>query len=76
MKNKAHDLRTYRFTPGEKILIDANVWLYLYPPPMNANVPFAWQYSQAFNQMTNDGDFQTGGIDVLTSNPRLLRSCN
>jgi len=25
--------------------------------------------------MTNDGDFQDGGIEVLTTNPRLLRAC-
>ena len=25
--------------------------------------------------MTNDGDFQNGGIKVLTTNPRLLREC-
>ncbi len=26
--------------------------------------------------MTNDGDFQDGGIEVLTTNPRLLRACS
>jgi predicted nucleic acid-binding protein len=55
MKNKAHDLKTYRFSSGEKILVDANIWLYLYPPPMNTNVPFARQYSSGFAQMVNDG---------------------
>jgi len=25
--------------------------------------------------MTNDGDFHQGGIEVLTTNPRLLRAC-
>ena len=34
-KNKAHDLATYSFTCGESFLLDANVWLYLYPPPSN-----------------------------------------
>jgi predicted nucleic acid-binding protein len=172
MRNKAHDLRTYRFSPGEEVLVDANIWIYLYPPPMNTTVRFAWQYSNGFAQMitngaqpvldptilseylnrycriewagqyqqnypnfkdfrnspdftnvactaaifarrildfcvhqaisdfesanldfndglladicknkdfkllTNDGDFQSGGIELLTTNPRLLRGCN
>ncbi|HKL57556.1 MAG TPA: PIN domain-containing protein, partial [Sphaerochaeta sp.] len=25
--------------------------------------------------MTNDGDFQSGGIEVITSNQRLLQAC-
>jgi hypothetical protein len=74
MKNKAHDLKTYRFSPGEEVLVDANVWLYLYPPPMNTSTPFARPYSNGFAQMTNDGDFQFGGVEVLTTNPRLLNA--
>lgn len=55
MKNKAHDLKTYRFSPGEEVMVDANIWLYLYPPPMNINVRFARQYSTGFAQLINDG---------------------
>ena len=28
-----------------------------------------------FKLLTNDSDFQTGGIEVLTTNPALLRAC-
>ena len=182
MKNKAYNLSSYAFSSGEQILIDTNVWLYLFPAPGNPPYNFARQYSNAFANlvsakaqpvldpivlseylnryiriewagnykskypkfknfrnsldfpavvtsaqifakkivsfckvhsipanemdlnkaladfssgnvdfndallvdickkrnlklMTNDGDFQKGGIDVLTTNPRLLRDC-
>jgi len=182
MKNKAFDLSAYSFSSEEQILVDTNIWLYLFPagnPPQK----FAQQYSTAFANlvsaqaqpvldpmvlseylnryiriewegsykstylrfkdfrnspdfsavasaaetfakkilsfcqvhsipaseldlsmaladfssgnvdfndailvdickkrnlklMTNDGDFQNGGIEVLTTNPRLLRACS
>jgi predicted nucleic acid-binding protein len=182
MKNKAYDLSSYSFHSGEQVLVDTNVWLYLFPAPGKPPHNFAPQYSIAFKNlvsaqaqpvldpmvlseylnryiriewggsdksqypkfkdfrsspnfsavasaaeifakkilticqvhsipaseldlnraladfsaggvdfndailvdickrrnlklMTNDGDFQDGGIEVLTANPRLLRSC-
>lgn len=182
MKNKAYDLSSYSFSSDEQVLVDTNVWLYLFPAPGNPPHNFTQQYSTAFanlvsaqaqpvldpmvlseylnryiriewegnyrsqypkfkdfrnsadfstvassaetfakkilsfcqihsipaseldlNQaladfsaggvdfndallvdickkrniklMTNDGDFQDGGIEVLTTNPRLLRAC-
>jgi predicted nucleic acid-binding protein len=51
MQNKAHDLAAYNFTSGEQILIDANVWLYLFPAPGNPHHPFARQYSTAFSRL-------------------------
>ena len=33
MKNKAHDLANYAFQKDEPLLLDTNVWLYLYPAP-------------------------------------------
>lgn len=182
MKNKAFNLSSYSFRSGEQILVDTNIWLYLFPAPANPMQRFATQYSTAFSNlvsakaqpvldpmvlseylnrycriewegnyksqypkfkdfrnssdfsavvasaqtfakrivsfceihsisaneldlnqalsdfstgqvdfndallvdvckkrslklMTNDGDFQKGGIDVLTTNPRLLRIC-
>ena len=32
MKNKALEASSYIFQPGESIMVDANVWLYLLPP--------------------------------------------
>jgi predicted nucleic acid-binding protein len=32
MRNKAHHVSRYAFSAGERILPDANVWLYLYSP--------------------------------------------
>ena len=183
MKNKAYDLFSYTFSTDEQILLDTNIWLYLFPAPGNPPYNFAQQYSTAFANlvsaqaqpvldpmvlseylnryiriewegsykstylrfkdfrnspdfsavasaaetfakkilsfcqvhsipaseldlsmaladfssgnvdfndailvdickkrnlklMTNDGDFQNGGIEVLTTNPRLLRACS
>jgi predicted nucleic acid-binding protein len=48
MKNKAHDASTYHFQPGEPILIDANVWLYLQPPAAQPATSWAATYSKVF----------------------------
>jgi predicted nucleic acid-binding protein len=48
MKNKARDARSHKFAATDKILPDANIWLYLYGPAAN---PAAWQvrtYSGVF----------------------------
>jgi hypothetical protein len=34
-RNKAVDALQYSFTDGDQVLVDANVWLYLFPPPAN-----------------------------------------
>lgn len=51
MKNKAYDLSSYSFSAGEQIFVDANIWLYLFPAPLNPKQQFAKQYSKAFAQL-------------------------
>lgn len=51
MNNKAHDLTSYSFASGEQILVDTNIWLYLFPAPGNPHQPFAQQYSTAFSRL-------------------------
>jgi len=51
MKNKVHDLSTYAFSSGEPLLIDANVWLYLFPAPSDILPWFVKKYSAAFKNM-------------------------
>lgn len=51
MNNKAHDLTSYTFSSGEQILVDTNIWLYLFPAPGNPHHPFAQQYSNAFSNL-------------------------
>lgn len=51
MNNKAHDLNGYTFTAGEGVLIDANIWLYLFPAPGNPPYQFARQYSSGFSRL-------------------------
>jgi len=34
-KNMVNNLSFYSFKCDEPILIDANIWLYLFPPPSN-----------------------------------------
>jgi len=53
MKNKAHDLASYSFTPGEQILVDTNIWLYLFPAPGNPHYTVARQYSTAFSRLVS-----------------------
>lgn len=47
MNNKAYNLASYSFTTGEEILLDANIWHYLFPAPGNPQYYFANQYSSA-----------------------------
>jgi len=54
MKNKAHDIGTYQFREGEPLLLDANVWLYLQPPPSrpHGQTPASVdEYSKALKSM-------------------------
>lgn len=51
MKNKAHNLIHYSFNSEEKILMDANIWLYLFPAPNNPSYRYANQYSNAFKNL-------------------------
>lgn len=55
MKNKAHDLAAYSFSCGETFLLDANVWLYLYPPPSTSKSKFFAQYSNGLKSMQSVG---------------------
>lgn len=50
MKNKAYDLASYTFSAGEKILLDTNIWLYLFPASGQPD-RFAYQYSAAFTRL-------------------------
>lgn len=51
MNNKASSIQKYRFSPGEKILLDANIWLYLFPAPSSPKLGFVSAYSAAFKSM-------------------------
>ena len=51
MKNKAHDLSTYAFSNGEPLLLDANIWLFLFPAPSDTLPIFVKKYSASFKRM-------------------------
>lgn len=53
MKNKAYDLSSYTFSSNEQVLVDTNVWLYLFPAPGNPPHNFAQQYSTAFANLVS-----------------------
>ena len=53
MKNKAYDLSSYSFKPEEQVLVDTNIWLYLFPAPGNPQHRFARQYSIAFSNLVS-----------------------
>ncbi len=47
MKNKVYDLSRYSFRHDDVVLLDANVWLYLFPAPSSSLSWFASKYSLA-----------------------------
>lgn len=53
MNNKAYNLASYSFASGEQILVDTNIWLYLFPAPGNPQQSFALQYSAAFSRLVS-----------------------
>jgi predicted nucleic acid-binding protein len=50
-KNRAHDAAAYAYQTGERILIDANVWLYLLPPASQPAPRWAAVYSSTFSRL-------------------------
>ncbi len=73
MTSKAYDFTTYAFSAGEKVLVDANVWLYLFPAPMNSQAPFAKQYSNGFGRMIKGGAQPV--LDPIILSEYLNRYC-
>lgn len=73
MKNKAYNLSRYTFSTSEKILFDANIWLYLFPPPGNPQAHFAAIYSSHFARMLRDGAQPV--LDPLVLSEYLNRYC-
>jgi predicted nucleic acid-binding protein len=56
------------------VLVDANVWLYLYPPPINSNVPFfVRHYSSGYRRMIDNGAQPV--LDPIILSEYLNRYC-
>lgn len=51
MMNKAYNISYYSFNKNDILLIDTNIWLYLFPAPSNSRHNFTKQYSAAFKTM-------------------------
>jgi hypothetical protein len=73
MKNKAYNLSRYIFSTSEKILLDANIWLYLFPPPGNPKRTIAAIYSTHFARMIGNGVQPV--LDPLILSEYLNRYC-
>lgn len=73
MKNKAHDLASYNFSKGEVVLLDTNVWLYLYPAPAQAGQKIPSSYSNALKAMMYAGVHFA--LDALVLSEYLNRYC-
>ncbi|MBU1235380.1 MAG: PIN domain-containing protein [Gammaproteobacteria bacterium] len=73
MKNRAHDLTAYAFSKGDALLLDTNVWLYLFPAPSNKQPAFAASYSGAFKKMLAAGAHLA--MDALVLSEYLNRYC-
>jgi predicted nucleic acid-binding protein len=66
MKNKAHDLTGYKFQKDEPLLLDTNVWLYLFPAPSDAPKAIAANYSAAVKSMLAAGSRLVMDATVLS----------
>ena len=73
MNNKAYDLTSYSFSQGERILIDTNIWLYLFPAPGDPKQKFAKEYSSAFSQLVNAQAVPV--LDLMVLSEYLNRYC-
>jgi hypothetical protein len=51
IKNRAHHAARYIFRPGERILVDANIWLFLQPPAAQPPPRYATSYSTALKNL-------------------------
>lgn len=51
MKNKALKIGDYQFSKTDNLLLDANIWLYLFPPPSSPAHHATRIYSAAFKLM-------------------------
>lgn len=73
MKNKAHELGKYTFSAGEALLLDTNVWLYLFPAPSATPFPHASDYSAALKRIL--AAKAKMAMDVLIISEYLNRYC-
>lgn len=73
MNNKAYDLAHYSFAKGERILLDANIWIYLFPAPSGTKYKYAYQYSSAFDKLIMAGAQPI--IDPIVLSEYLNRYC-
>jgi predicted nucleic acid-binding protein len=73
MMNKAHDLASYAFSKEEPLLLDTNVWLYLYPAPSDRATGYAAGYSAAFKNMRAVGAHLI--MDAMILSEYLNRYC-
>jgi predicted nucleic acid-binding protein len=73
MKNKVHNLATYAFQKDESLLLDTNVWLFLYPAPSNTPVGHAASYSAALKSMLAAGSRLI--MDAMILSEYLNRYC-
>lgn len=53
MMSRAYNLSSYSFSTGEQILVDTNIWLYLFPPPGNPSCNSVQKYSKAFTNLVS-----------------------
>ena len=73
MKNKAHPIDRYSFQKDEPFLLDANVWLYLYPAPSDKNTCPAAAYSKALKNLIDAKSLLA--MDALVLSEYLNRYC-
>lgn len=71
-RNRAHNSSDYVFHKGEKILVDANVWLFLLPPTAQPLPWYGRNYSEAMKKLLAAGARPV--VEVLVLSEYINRS--
>ena len=51
MKSKACDLSSYSFSSDDQVLIDTNIWLFLFPAPCDSEDKRSQKYSDDLHRL-------------------------
>jgi predicted nucleic acid-binding protein len=55
MSKQVHSIESYHFTPGEALLFDANIWLYIYGPPSHISNQYRYAYTLGLRKIRGSG---------------------
>ena len=66
MPNRIHNAANYSFTEKDKLCLDTNVWLCLFPAPSSGKDPWTDAYSKTYRAIIQSGASVVIDISVLS----------